>query len=151
MPSAELKKILTSSGRIIKRLNSPTMWIMKEAKTTHQPQPPSGGLTLAMLSVSSSLIGMRGGLTVSAFSVFVAGSAIASRQSSAGPRGLSVDPAILTAFQNWFTQVSSPGRRSPCPWGFVPWKVDVWARERDVRSPSRKTPDCEKAARLRLM
>merc|ERR1719204_481344 len=65
-----------------------------------------------MLSVSSSLIGMRGPLT-SAFSVFVAGSAIASRQSSAGPRGLSVDPAILP---HRFSKLVHAG--------FVPWAAE---------------------------
>ena len=37
---------------------------MKDAKTMTQPQPPSGGLMLVMLSVSpSSLIGLRGGFS----------------------------------------------------------------------------------------
>ena len=86
-----------SGWRTIGSSHSPTMWIMKEAKTTHQPQPPSGGLTLVMLSVSSSLIATKGFCLPSAFSpppVFVGESPLQARLETSGPRGLSVEPAI---------------------------------------------------------
>ena len=85
--------------------DSPTMWIMKDAKTTHHPQPPSGGLTLVMLSVSSSLMATRGGFgSDDAFSPVFVGEAALTRETS-GPRGLSLDPAISHRLKGWITRV----------------------------------------------
>ena len=85
--------------------DSPTMWIMKDAKTTHHPQPPSGGLTLVMLSVSSSLMATRGGFgSDDAFSPVFVGESALTRETS-GPRGLSLDPAISHRLKGWITRV----------------------------------------------
>ena len=87
-------------------VDSPTIWIMKEANTTHQPQPPSGGLTLVMLSVSSSEIATNG-FCIDTFSppVFVGESPLSRVLETLGPRGLSVEPAISQVSRFWITWV----------------------------------------------
>ena len=63
---------------------------MKEAKTTIQPQPPSGGLMLARLSVSS---------LIETMGAFSGGGAFFTGESmvwgASGSVGASVEPAIL--------------------------------------------------------